>query len=109
MVADHYLTVYTWHPNIDPYEVTIEKVAVWVRLSNLAMKYYDNFILQRIGDHIGKKLKVDRTTSFGMRGNYARIYMEMDLTRPLLAKFKLYRRIRRIIYEGLHLICFYCG
>jgi hypothetical protein len=45
MVADHYLTVHTWHPNIDPYEVTIEKVAVWVRLSNLAMKYYDNFIL----------------------------------------------------------------
>ncbi|KAJ6970460.1 hypothetical protein NC653_034908 [Populus alba x Populus x berolinensis] len=33
----------------------------------------------------------------------------MDLTRAFLAKFKLCRRIICIIYEGIHLICFYYG
>jgi predicted metal-binding protein len=35
--------------------------------------------------------------------------MEVDLTKPLLAKFQLRRRVRKIVYEGLHLICFHCG
>jgi len=61
------------------------------------------------GNHIGRTLKIDRTTSIGTRGNYARSCVEVDLTKQLLAKFKLRRRIRRIMYEGLHLICFHCG
>lgn len=35
--------------------------------------------------------------------------VEVDITKPLLSKFKLRRRIRRIEYEGIHLICFNCG
>lgn len=109
MVADHYLTVRTWHPNFDPFEASIDKVAVWVRLPDLAMEYYDSAVLWKIGDRIGKTLKVDRATSGGLRGNFARICVEVDLTKPLLAKIKLRRRILRIMYEGLHLICFQCG
>jgi len=109
MIADHYLTVRTWHPNFDPYEAKIDKVVVWVRLPDLAMGYYDNSVLWTIGNKIGKTLKVDRATSIGMRGNYARICVEVDLTKPLLAKFKFRRRVRCIMYEGLHLICFHCG
>jgi hypothetical protein len=109
MVTDHYLTVRTWHPNFDPFEATIDKVAVWVRLPDLALEYYDTSVLWKIGNKIGKTLKMDRTTSVGTRGNFARLCVEVDLTKPLLAKFKLRRRIRRIMYEGLHLICLHCG
>ncbi|KAG5219090.1 receptor protein [Salix suchowensis] len=109
MVADHYLTVRTWHPNFDPFEASIDKVAVWVRLPDLAMEYYDSTVLWKIGDNIGKTLKIDRATSVGSRGKFARLCVEVDLTKPLLAKFKLRRRIRRIMYEGLHLVCFKCG
>uniref|UniRef100_A0A6N2N999 DUF4283 domain-containing protein n=1 Tax=Salix viminalis TaxID=40686 RepID=A0A6N2N999_SALVM len=76
MVTDHYLTVRTWHPNFDPVEATIDKVAVWVRLPDLALEYYDSSILWKIGNKIGKTLKVDRTTSVGTRGNFARICVE---------------------------------
>lgn len=109
MVTDHYLTIRTWHPNFDPAEATIDKVAVWVRLPDLALEYYDTSVLWKIGNKIGKTLKIDRTTSVGMRGNFARLCVEVDLTKPLLAKFKLRRRVRRIMYEGLHSICFHCG
>ena len=73
------------------------------------MEYFDTAVLWKIGDRIGRTLKVDRATSVGIRGNFARLCVEVDLTKPLLAKFKLRRRIRRIMYEGLHLICFQCG
>ena len=35
--------------------------------------------------------------------------MEVDLSKPLVSKFKLRRRIRRLQYEGIHLVCFGCG
>ncbi|KAG6792984.1 hypothetical protein POTOM_002151 [Populus tomentosa] len=79
MIADHYLTVRTWHPNFDPYEAKIDKVVVWVRLPDLAMEYYDNSVLWTIGNKIGKTLKVNKATSIGMRGNYARICVETQV------------------------------
>ncbi|CAN1749507.1 hypothetical protein LINPERHAP1_LOCUS3734, partial [Linum perenne] len=43
------------------------------------------------------------------RGNYARICVEVDLSKPLLSKYRLRRRVRRIDYEGLHTVCYSCG
>ena len=54
-------------------------------------------------------LKVDDTIGSLSRGHYAHICVEEDLTKPLVSKFKLCRQIRRIKYEGIHLICFECG
>ncbi|CAN1140994.1 hypothetical protein LINPERHAP2_LOCUS12202, partial [Linum perenne] len=53
--------------------------------------------------------RVDGTTLFGNQGNYARICVEVDLHKPLLSKYWLRHRVRRIEYEGLHEICFTCG
>lgn len=36
------------------------------------------------------------------RGKYARVSLEIVLTKSLLAKFRLKNRIYRIEYEGLH-------
>ncbi|CAN1180883.1 hypothetical protein LINPERHAP2_LOCUS35023 [Linum perenne] len=35
--------------------------------------------------------------------------VEIDLHKPLVSKYRLHRRVRRIEYEGLHEICFTCG
>ncbi|CAN1133058.1 hypothetical protein LINPERHAP2_LOCUS7425 [Linum perenne] len=35
--------------------------------------------------------------------------MEKDLLNPLVSKYRLNRRVRRVEYEGLHEICFHCG
>ncbi|CAN1189866.1 hypothetical protein LINPERHAP2_LOCUS40159 [Linum perenne] len=66
-------------------------------------------ILKRIGDRIGTTVRIDHTTLEGARGNYARICVEVDLSKPLLSKYRLRRRVRRIEYECLHTICFGCG
>ncbi|XVF65823.1 hypothetical protein PTKIN_Ptkin09bG0281600 [Pterospermum kingtungense] len=43
------------------------------------------------------------------RGKFARLCVEVDITKPLLSRFKLRRRVRRIEYEGIHLVCFQYG
>lgn len=35
--------------------------------------------------------------------------VEVDITKPLLAKFKMQSRVRTVEYEGIHLVCFGCG
>ncbi|CAN1161705.1 hypothetical protein LINPERHAP2_LOCUS24091 [Linum perenne] len=66
-------------------------------------------ILTTIGNRIGKTIRIDHTTLQGNRGNFARIYVEVDLAKPLVSKYRLRHRVRRVEYEGLHVICFSCG
>ncbi|CAN1126723.1 hypothetical protein LINPERHAP2_LOCUS3596 [Linum perenne] len=66
-------------------------------------------VLTIIGNKIGKTVRLDLTTLGGSRGNFARICVEVDLSKPLLSKYRLRRRVRRIEYEGLHTICYSCG
>lgn len=59
---------------------------------------------------MGKAIKVDDATSSVSKGLlYARVYMEGDLQKPLVSKFMLRRRVRRLEYEGIHLVCFVSG
>ncbi|CAN1130908.1 hypothetical protein LINPERHAP2_LOCUS6111, partial [Linum perenne] len=87
----------------------LSTLRVWVRLPGIPFEYFDRTILKLIGDRIGRTVRIDHTTLEGVRGNFARICVEVDLSKPLLSKYKLKRRVRRIEYEGLHTICFTCG
>lgn len=58
---------------------------------------------------VGRALYVDSTTITARRGKYARACVEIDLSKPLLAKFQLKHRTYRIEYEGLYNICFDYG
>ncbi|CAN1191384.1 hypothetical protein LINPERHAP2_LOCUS41027 [Linum perenne] len=109
LVGDHYVVSEEWRPNFEPGLSQVNSIRVWVRLPGIPLENYDAAILRIIGDKIGKTVRVDGTTLFGNRGNYARICVEVDLHKPLLSKYRLRRRVRRIEYEGLHEICFTCG
>ena len=37
------------------------------------------------------------------------ICMEIDLEKPLISKFQLKRKVRKIEYEGIHLVSFSYG
>lgn len=109
MIMEHYLIVKEWRPNFDPNTDTNEKVIVWVRFPDLPIEYYDQDFLFRVGEKIGEPIRIDSATSLTSRGKFARLCVEVDIRKPLLAKFWLRRRVRRIEYEGIHLVCFKCG
>jgi hypothetical protein len=109
LIYDHYLTVREWSPNFNPATDAIQKVAVWVRFSGLPIEYYDAKVLSFIGDRIGRTVKVDKNTLTRERGKYARLCVEVDLRKPLLAMFTIKGRQYNVEYEGLHFLCTTCG
>ncbi|CAI0429816.1 unnamed protein product [Linum tenue] len=63
----------------------------------------------KIGQRIGKPIRVDQATSTGARLDYARVCVQVDLTKPLLSMFKINGVKYFIQYEGLEKICLECG
>lgn len=105
MVLDHYLIVKQWTPNFDPTTDTTEKLLVWIRFPTLHIEYYDRYFLMKVG----KLIRVDHAIEEAARGKFACLCVEVDIKKPLLAKFKLRRKVHRIKYEGMHMVCFQCG
>lgn len=87
---------------------TTQKLLVWVRFPCLPIDYYDHDFPMRVGRVIGEPKKVGEATSMASRGLFAMVCVEVDVTKPLLSRFKVRNKIRTIEYEGLHLVCFKC-
>lgn len=65
--------------------------------------------MKRVGDQIGRTIKVDATTLVASKGKFARVCVEVDLQRPLKAGYRLREENWRLQYGELHGICFSCG
>ncbi|KAM2560599.1 hypothetical protein TB1_011767 [Malus domestica] len=93
----------------DPHSESINRMAVWVRIVGLHIEWFNPEAMKRIGDLIGTTLRVDAHTASQVRGKYARVCVELDLTKPLIANVKVENCWYAVEYEGLHLVCFNCG
>ena len=109
MIFGHYLTVWPWHPNFEPNQDTLRSLLVWVRFPCLPIEYFDYQFLMKLASKVANLVKVDEAIKNISRGLFVRVCVELDLAKPLLSKFELRRRVRRIENEGIHLICFECG
>lgn len=109
MVGDNYLHVQRWRHNFNAEAARIYSLPVWVRFPTLPVEYYSEAWLRYVGNQIGKTIKVDNTTLATARGRFARVCVEIDLVKPLLASYRLRGIDYHIQYEGLQDICFSCG
>lgn len=109
LVADHYLLIQRWRPFFLENAEVIKKVAVWIRIPRLPIELYTDKFLWRVGAKLGSMLKIDQLTSFQARGQFARICVEIDLTKKLVSKIEVLGHVLKLEYEGLHSICFHCG
>ncbi|XP_061339886.1 uncharacterized protein LOC133286481 [Gastrolobium bilobum] len=109
VISGHYLATRKWEPCFDPEKANIHKVAAWIQLPGIPQEYCEFPFLNHLGSVIGKVIKVDRTTSTGDRARFARVCIEIDLSRPLRGEYVLDGCRKRVEYEGLYLICLRCG
>ncbi|CAI0624848.1 unnamed protein product [Linum tenue] len=108
-VGDTYLTVHRWFKGFNPWKAKVTTAIVWVQLPDLPIEFFNVEAVTMIAELIGKPVRVDRATEMGARGNYARVSVEVDLTKPLLSKYKVEGITYIIQYEGLDNICGECG
>ncbi|KAI9072555.1 hypothetical protein K1719_045486 [Acacia pycnantha] len=104
------LIIKRWRPNFNPWKADVQcNIAAWIRLPDVPFEFYNVESLRRIGNMIGKMIKVDRSTSVYDKGGFARICVEIDLKKPLIPTYLVFGEERPIIYEGLHQVCLMCG
>ncbi|CAN1181380.1 hypothetical protein LINPERHAP2_LOCUS35350 [Linum perenne] len=107
-IFDFYIAVAKWSPSFNE-EEPIQSILTWVRLPRLPIHYFNPVAVKRIGDHIGRIVRLDLATKEGARGRFARVCVEIDISKLLLGKYMIEDRTFKIEYESLENICFDCG
>ena len=67
-VGDHFLSIRPWEPDFKPALASVSSIAVWIRLNELPIEYYNAEALQLIGKAIGNVLRIDTFTASETRG-----------------------------------------
>lgn len=96
-------------PNFSLDQAMINMLPMWVCFPILPMEYYNAKLLEHGVNMIGKMLKVDDNTLMASRGNFSRMHVEVDSSKPLRAGYRLQGRFWKVQYKGLHDLCFHYG
>lgn len=109
MVSDHYLTMQCWTQDFMSPTTKVDKTIIWIRFPGLNLFFYDESILLALASVVGRPIKVDNNTFDARRGRFARVCVEVDLTKSIVGKVWMKGFWYRVEYEGLHRICTGCG
>ncbi|KAJ4838812.1 hypothetical protein Tsubulata_011261 [Turnera subulata] len=85
------------------------RAVVWVRFPDLNPSWYHRSILAAMGSLVGRTVRIDIKTQMVERGQYAKVAVEVDLTKPLTGKIMFEHQEYTVAYEGLHHVCYICG
>ena len=105
-VGEHFLAIKPWEPYFKASEASFSFVAIWVRFPELPIEFYDSSILREIGSAIGPGLRIDSYIASGSRGSYARMCIQIDLSKPLINTVRVGRLRQKVMYEGISSLCF---
>ncbi|CAL1383338.1 unnamed protein product [Linum trigynum] len=109
MIGPNYLTVHMWDKDFDPYNHEVASTVAWARLLEIPIQYFHQDAVMKIGRRIGIPIRIDEATRTVARSDYARVCVQVDLTKPLLSKFSINGKKYFVQYEGLEKICLNCG
>lgn len=65
--------------------------------------------LEKVGNTIGRLLKVDACTSTALRGHYARLCVELPLNKAVKSYVWIGYNKQQVLYEFDKLLYLYCG
>ncbi|CAL1402590.1 unnamed protein product [Linum trigynum] len=84
-------------------------MTVWVQLPAFPVHFYHREVLFSVGNMIGRTIKLDYHTLHQQRARFARIAVEVDLSKPLVTRIRLDGAWQYLEYENLPVLCFGCG
>ena len=84
-------------------------MAVWIRLNELPIEYYNAEALHQIGKSVGNVLRVNTHTATETKGKFARLYVQIDVNKPLTMVILIGKFEQPVCYEGIQKLYFGCG
>ena len=102
-----------WSPDFNPHNQRPTNAQVWIRIHDLSWEYWHPKILTNLASAIGHPLKIDNATLNGDYGHYARVLVDVDLSKNLLESVMMERDgfcfFVSITYENLPDFCNNCS
>jgi len=108
-IGEHFHSIRKWEANFKPLEALVTSMAIWVRLNELPIEYYDAGVLREIGQALGNVLRIDTHTTTEAKGRFTRICVQVDIDKPLVTSVGIRKHQQKVVYEGLQKLCFLCG
>ncbi|CAN0826306.1 hypothetical protein LINGRAHAP2_LOCUS648 [Linum grandiflorum] len=109
IILGHYLVVFSWEPTFRVSDDLPSRMVVWIRFPRLPYQYYNRDILLGLGNLVGSIVRPDDRTLNSVRGKFARIAVEMDLSVPAPKGVFVDGHWQVIEYENLPCFCKDCG
>ncbi|XP_058783664.1 uncharacterized protein LOC131658381 [Vicia villosa] len=78
-----------WKPNFDLKKDMLRTIPIWVTLPHLPLHLWGQRSLSKIGSALGTPLVTDECTANKLRVSYARILVEMDITKPPITEISI--------------------
>ncbi|CAL1402716.1 unnamed protein product [Linum trigynum] len=82
---------------------------VWVQLPAMKIHFYHKEVLTTLGNLIGRMIKLDFHTLNRQRAKFARMAVEVDLSKHLVPRIWLDDAWQKVEYENLSAVYFDCG
>ena len=83
------LFITPWFPEFDANTMVVTKMPVWVRLPNMPLPFWHHLVLEDIGNLLGRFIKSDNERKDKGLFTYARICVEIDLSKGLPDRLQL--------------------
>lgn len=78
-----------WTPKFNFKEEILNTIPLWIKLSNLPLNCWNAVVLSKIGSRLGQPLYADEYITQASRISFARILVEIDITKELPKSVKI--------------------
>lgn len=100
-ICNRPVIVKEWHPNYDMKEDMLRTLPIWIKLPTLPLRLWGARSLNKIGSLIGVPLVTDECTAHKLRVSYARILVEVDITRKLIEEITIKDQDGRKVHQKI--------
>ncbi|XP_057785431.1 uncharacterized protein LOC131002938 [Salvia miltiorrhiza] len=101
-----------WTPLFNPYKESAALSQVWMRIYYLPHEIWHPEVISGIARSVGSPIKIDGSTFLGSVGHFARVLMEIDMTKEITYSLKVNRGSTsfdiEFVYENLPYFCGIC-
>ena len=106
------LRLFEWSKDFNMHTQHNTHAQVWIRLLELPREYWMEWTLREIASAVGTPLLIENATTKRLFGHYARILVDMDLSRKLFHEIVVEREgfafTLEVAYERLSDFCTHC-
>ncbi|XP_074288729.1 uncharacterized protein LOC141613886 [Silene latifolia] len=94
------IVIKPWNPDVDLIKEVVDEVPVWVKLSDIPVKFWGD-CLPRITGLVGEFVMKDGDTSDKVRLSYARVMVKLRMNQNLPAKVRFLDENGKVIEVGV--------